>query len=338
MSLTQSTLALTAVLFLAACGGGGGATTETPPAPPAPEPTAPPPDRPPESPEQDGQDPNTPPPRPVAPTTPVAPPGAPGGTNVRVSVQMVAGGLALMKQAFRGQLTPRELVRRLMDTADNTGIYTDPDIYGAGVMDLNAATSPIGGLATGTPGLQAPLAETRLATPAAWGDVGARVSGEFGAFDAWNAPFWQPLETVFNPPGRTGSGPRSRKTGRPRRISSTRSPGGTRATSGSGWRGKTGSASRSHRRTACGSASPTRGRQSRAHARPGRSAHPSRLPWRSSRNTSNDRSGAASHSKPRRGSGSGKRTTPLAGCSRRAEPSTRAAPCRSSISARARHA
>ena len=114
---------------------------------------------------------------------------------------MVAGGLALMKQAFRGQLTPRELVRRLMDTADNTGIYTDPDVYGAGVMDLNAATSPIGGLATGTPGLQASLARTRLATPAAWGDVGARVSGEFGSFDAWNAPFWQPLETVFIPPG-----------------------------------------------------------------------------------------------------------------------------------------
>ena len=114
---------------------------------------------------------------------------------------MVAGGLALMKQAFRGQLTPRELVRRLMDTADNTGIYTDPDIYGAGVMDLNAATSPIGGLATGTPGLQAPLAQTRLATPAAWGDVGARVSGELGSFDTWNAPFWQPLETVFIPPG-----------------------------------------------------------------------------------------------------------------------------------------
>ena len=110
---------------------------------------------------------------------------------------MVAGGLALMKQAFRGQLTPRELVRRLMDTADNTGIYTDPDIYGAGVMDLNAATNPIGGLATGTPGLQAPLAQTRLAVPAAWGDVGGRVYGEITSFDGRNGPFWQPLSSVF---------------------------------------------------------------------------------------------------------------------------------------------
>ena len=93
MSPTRSILALTAALFLTACGGGGGATRETPPAPPAPETPAPSPDRPRESPEQDGQDTNTPP-RPVAPTTPVAPPNAPGGTNVRVSVQEETGFLS----------------------------------------------------------------------------------------------------------------------------------------------------------------------------------------------------------------------------------------------------
>ena len=130
---------------------------------------------------------------------------APGETTTSMSevrgtsfaAPMVAGGLALMTQAFRGQLTPRELVRRMMDTADNTGIYRDPDLYGAGVMDLNVATSPIGVPVTGTGELQAPVAQTRLATPAAWGDIGARVSGEIASFDTRNAPFWLPLSEVI---------------------------------------------------------------------------------------------------------------------------------------------
>ena len=45
---------------------------------------------------------------------------------------MVAGGLALMKQLFRDQISSAELVGRLLDTADNTGIYSDRDTYGRG--------------------------------------------------------------------------------------------------------------------------------------------------------------------------------------------------------------
>ena len=121
---------------------------------------------------------------------------------------MVSGGIALVMEAFRGQLTPREVVRRLMDTADNAGIYADPDLYGAGVMDLNAATSPLSVLETGLPGGVAPLEASVLRTPPAWGDLSGRLgSVELASFDERNAPFWSPLSAqvrtapfTFEPP------------------------------------------------------------------------------------------------------------------------------------------
>ncbi|MYI71690.1 MAG: serine protease, partial [Synechococcus sp. SB0673_bin_10] len=57
---------------------------------------------------------------------------------------MVSGGLAIMKQLFRGQLSSEQLVSRLLTTAKDDGIYADSAIYGHGLMDLGAATSPWG--------------------------------------------------------------------------------------------------------------------------------------------------------------------------------------------------
>ena len=57
---------------------------------------------------------------------------------------MVSGGLALMKQIFRGQLSNTDLVTRLYETADRSGFYADAAVYGRGSMDLGAATSPVG--------------------------------------------------------------------------------------------------------------------------------------------------------------------------------------------------
>ena len=66
------------------------------------------------------------------------------GRGTSYAAPMVAGGLALMKQLFRDQLPNTELVTRLFETADKTGIYSDRTIYGQGAMDLGAATSPRG--------------------------------------------------------------------------------------------------------------------------------------------------------------------------------------------------
>ena len=122
-----------------------------------------------------------------------------GGTSF--AAPMVSGGLAIMKQLFRDQLANEELVTRLFLTADSTGIYADPDIYGHGRMDLGAATSPVGvldvpittGLATAAP---ASLGSTTLRLGAAFGDgVAAAFDGdEIMALDDYGAPFWYELD------------------------------------------------------------------------------------------------------------------------------------------------
>ena len=65
-----------------------------------------------------------------------------GGTSY--AAPMVSGGLAVMKQLFRSQLSNTQLVKRLFHTANKTGFYANRDIYGQGLMDLGAATNPWG--------------------------------------------------------------------------------------------------------------------------------------------------------------------------------------------------
>ena len=119
-----------------------------------------------------------------------------GGTSL--SAPLVSGGIALVMERFRGQLSNREIALRVVNTANNTGIYADAAIYGAGMLDLDAATAPVGEVSTGTASLQAGLHRTRLATPPAWGRVGRHLAGrEVAGFDEWNAPFWQPAASLF---------------------------------------------------------------------------------------------------------------------------------------------
>ena len=76
------------------------------------------------------------------------PDGTPGFRSVSevagtsVAAPMVTGGLALMKQFFRSQLSSADLLSRLLETADRSGPYADAATYGRGLMDLGAATSP----------------------------------------------------------------------------------------------------------------------------------------------------------------------------------------------------
>ena len=122
--------------------------------------------------------------------------GSFGATSI--SAPVVSGGIALVMERFRGQLSNREVALRVVNTANNTGIYADAAIYGAGMLDLDAATAPVGEVSTGTASLRAGIHRTRLATPPAWGRVGRHLAGrEVAGFDEWNAPFWQPAASLF---------------------------------------------------------------------------------------------------------------------------------------------
>lgn len=145
---------------------------------------------------------------------------------------LVTGSLALLHDRFRGELSGKELGLRLVNTADRQVFFDDAtlftadpapqesddeatkerlttarnarilEVYGAGMIDLQAATSPIGassipaGASLG--GASFGLDATRLSLSPAFGDgialgLGAR---EIAVFDETNAPFWYPLASL----------------------------------------------------------------------------------------------------------------------------------------------
>lgn len=74
----------------------------------------------------------------------------PGGhyanmTGTSMSAPHVSGGLAILADAFPS-LKSEQLVRRLLVTANKSGHFSDRTLYGQGLMDLKAATQPIGTL------------------------------------------------------------------------------------------------------------------------------------------------------------------------------------------------
>ena len=139
-------------------------------------------------------------------------PSSPGSGEVRGGTQgtsfaapVVSGGLALLMEQFRSTRGNTEIVKRMLDTADRTGIYATAAIYGAGHLDLEAALSPVGFLSVGQ--TLRPLSVSSLRAPSAYGAVSQRAASlELAAFDEQDFPFWVPLsglvaegETVRSP-------------------------------------------------------------------------------------------------------------------------------------------
>ena len=118
------------------------------------------------------------------------------GEGTSFSAPMVSGGLAVMKQFFRDQLTNEELVARLFDTAKDDGMYSNSAIYGHGLMDLGAATNPWGipefmdTTVSETSGASVTSSVVTLGAPLGDGLTQALSSREIAAFDALGAPFW----------------------------------------------------------------------------------------------------------------------------------------------------
>lgn len=121
-----------------------------------------------------------------------------GISGTSFSAPIVAGSLALIKQLFRDQLSSEELVTRLLATANKNGIYADRSIYGQGMLDIGAATSPVGGLTflstnnINTASHDNSLQNTQLQLSAAFGyELVHRLDQQqVAAFDKLGAPFW----------------------------------------------------------------------------------------------------------------------------------------------------
>ena len=139
-------------------------------------------------------------------------------SSTSVAAPMVSGGLAVMKQLFRDQLSNTELVSRLFSTAKKDGIHADSSIYGQGLMDLGAATNPwgvaafmgtgqaVGGQSRGDSvggqgGGGVELSRTSLSLGSAMGDglSEALARQEIAAFDSLGAPFWFPADSFTLP-------------------------------------------------------------------------------------------------------------------------------------------
>ena len=134
--------------------------------------------------------------------TPVRAVGTGGGTSL--AAPMVTGGLAVMKQYFRGQISNTDLLARLLETANSSGIYADSAIYGRGLMDLGAATSPVGApvVAMGdrVESSGAALSDSVIQLGLALGDalIPALEDREIAAFDTLGAPFWYDVDTMVS--------------------------------------------------------------------------------------------------------------------------------------------
>ena len=132
------------------------------------------------------------------------------GTSFAAPV--VSGAIALLMEKFRGQLGNTEIVKRLVNTANNTGRYAQLEIYGAGLLDLEAALKPVGETVTGTSAVTSQTATTMFIVPPAFGNVGQRLASmgvEVASLDSMGAPFWnspeQYMQTLWDPWGTIAS-------------------------------------------------------------------------------------------------------------------------------------
>ena len=117
----------------------------------------------------------------------------PGTEGTSFAAPIVTGAVALLMEHFRGQLGNTEVAKRLVNTANNRGRYAQMEVYGAGLLDVEAALRPVGRTTTGTPAMSGNAASTVLHVPPAIGSLGerlARIGVEVASLDSLGAPFW----------------------------------------------------------------------------------------------------------------------------------------------------
>ncbi len=122
---------------------------------------------------------------------------------------LVSGALAVLKQRFPN-LSNAQLVQRLFETADKRGIYSEALVYGQGLLDIVAATNPLGSLSLVTQGTDgnvhvvAGLAASSIELAPSLSRLGASLSGlQVGAVDRQGALFTVPMQDLMTAPSRS---------------------------------------------------------------------------------------------------------------------------------------
>lgn len=125
-----------------------------------------------------------------------------GAIGTSFAAPLVSGSLALLKQLFP-TVGNHELVNRLLVSANKDGIYGDSNIYGQGLLDLDAATRPVGGLSVATgasldSGMQN-TTQSNLVGGALGTSLPAALSGnKMALFDALGFPFYQSASALIS--------------------------------------------------------------------------------------------------------------------------------------------
>ena len=123
------------------------------------------------------------------------------GSGTSMAAPHVSGALAILLQLFP-ELTPQEIVDRLFETADRSGIYANATVFGNGLLDLDAATRPVGAVAILTgdtaDGPSDDAAASGVQTSGAFGNaLAVSLAGmELTVFDRYRAGFVLDLGTL----------------------------------------------------------------------------------------------------------------------------------------------
>lgn len=136
--------------------------------------------------------------------------GYSNGQGTSFAAPIVSGSLALLRHFFRNadgsySVGNTELVTRLLATADRTGRYADSDIYGHGLLDLDAATRPVGTVSISTTELlDGPRIAAELSHISPGNTMGDALNRAFhrremAVFDELGAPFRSAAASMTRP-------------------------------------------------------------------------------------------------------------------------------------------
>ena len=153
-----------------------------------------------------------------------------GAIGTSFAAPVVSGSLALLKELFPS-VGNYELANRLLVAANKEGIYADSSIYGQGLLNLDAATRPVGDLSVATgisldSGMQS-AAQSNISGGALGTSLANALSGNTVAlFDNLGFPFYQSANNLVTASAKRTNAPTLRH-------SSQQSSNGTKISLGS---------------------------------------------------------------------------------------------------------